>query len=254
MVGLQACIQVEASMARRTHTRQKPGGPLGRLRLQSHGIAGARSWTRPGQAEKPRPASLALLLIVSFLPHEGIWICGGSLKRLMIFIDNSNIFRGSRREGIKFDYQKLVDFLADSGIQRLEKYDLTRVIMYCAVDRSQPDDKVRAQEALYSIFNSFIKFDVKTFDLKVVQAANGDITDKYEKGVDVALVTDLLLLASRNAFDVAIICAGDADFFRAVEGVKEMGKEIYIASFDSSCATKLKDASLGYISLTMNSD
>ena len=57
-------------------------------------------------------------------------------------------------------------------------------------------------------------------------------------------------MASRNAFDVAIICAGDADFFRAVEGVKEMGKEIYIASFDSSCATKLKDASLGYISLT----
>ena len=54
----------------------------------------------------------------------------------------------------------------------------------------------------------------------------------------------------RNAFDVAIICAGDADFFRAVEGVKEMGKEIYIASFDSSCATKLKDASLGYVSLT----
>lgn len=176
------------------------------------------------------------------------------MKRLMIFIDNSNIFRGSRREGIKFDYQKLVDFLADSGISRLEKYDLTRVIMYCAVDRSQPDDRIRAQEALYSIFNSFIKFDVKTFDLKVVQAANGDITDKYEKGVDVALVTDLLLLASRNAFDVAIICAGDADFYRAVEGVKEMGKEIYIASFDESCATKLKDASLGYISLTMHSD
>ena len=62
----------------------------------------------------------------------------------------------------------------------------------------------------------------------------------------VSLVTDRLLLASRNAFDVAIICAMDADFFRAVEGVKEMGKEAYIASFDDSCATKLKDASLGY--------
>ena len=172
------------------------------------------------------------------------------MKRLMVFIDNSNLFRGSRREDIKFEYQKLVDFLADSGIQRLEKYDLTRVIMYCAIDRSQPEARIRAQEALYSNFNSFIKFDVKTFDLKVIRDATGAITDRYEKGVDVALVTDLLLLASRNAFDVAIICAGDADFFRAIEGVKEMGKEIYIASFDSSCATKLKDASLGYISLT----
>lgn len=177
------------------------------------------------------------------------------MKRLMVFIDNSNIFRGSRREGIKFDYQKLVDFLADSSVPRLEKYDLTRVIMYCAVDRSQPDGKIRAQEALYSSFNSFIKFDVKTFDLKIIKdAVTGAITDRYEKGVDVALVTDLLLLASRDAFDVAIICAGDADFFRAVEGVKEMGKEIYIASFDSSCASKLKDASLGYISLTTYSN
>jgi uncharacterized LabA/DUF88 family protein len=116
----------------------------------------------------------------------------------MIFIDNSNLFWGSRRENIKLD--------------------------------------------------------IKTFDLKVIKDATGAISDRYEKGVDVALVTDLLLLASRNAFDVAIISAGDADFFRAVEGVKEMGKEIYIASFDDSCATKLKDASLGYISLTTFSD
>lgn len=60
------------------------------------------------------------------------------MKRLMIFIDNSNIFHGSRRENIKFDYQKIVNFLAESAIER---YDLTRVIMYCAVDRSQPESR-----------------------------------------------------------------------------------------------------------------
>lgn len=178
---------------------------------------------------------------------------GGSLKRLMIFIDNSNIFRGSREEGIRFDYQKLVDFLTDTGIERLERYDLTRVIMYCAVDRSQPEEKIRSQESLYATFNSFIKFDVKSFDLKLVYD-NGCLKDKYEKGVDVALVTDLLLLASKNAYDVAIICAGDADFFRAIEGVKDMGKEIYVASFDSRCAQKLRDTALGYVSLTRNAD
>jgi len=172
----------------------------------------------------------------------------------MVFIDNSNIFRGSRNEGIKIDYQKLVDFLADTGIKRLERYDLTRAIMYCAVDRSQPESRVNAQEGLYSVFNSFIKFDVKTFDLKVICDDAGNAKDKYEKGVDVALVTDLLLLASRNAFDVAIICAGDADFLRAVQGVMEMGKEIYVASFDSCCANQLTRSSLGYISLTQYAD
>jgi uncharacterized LabA/DUF88 family protein len=172
----------------------------------------------------------------------------------MVFIDNSNIFRGSREESIRFDYQKLVDFLTDTGIERLEKYDLTRVIMYCAVDRSQPDERIRSEEGLYARFNSFIKFDVKSFDLKLVYDDSGNLKDKYEKGVDVALVTDLLLLASKNAYDVAIICAGDADFFRAIEGVKDMGKEIYVASFDSRCAQKLRDTSLGYISLTENAD
>jgi len=172
----------------------------------------------------------------------------------MIFIDNSNIFRGSRAEGLKFDYNKLADFLTNTGIERLEHYDLTRVILYCTVDRSQPEEKIRSQEELYSHFNSFIKFDVKMFDLKVIYDEYKNVKDKFEKGVDVALVTDLLLLASKDAFEVAMICAGDADFFRAVEGVKDMGKEIYIASFDSHCAQKLREAALGYISLTEFAD
>jgi len=53
---------------------------------------------------------------------------------------------------------------------------------------------------------------------------------------------------------VAIVCAGDADFIRAVEGVKDMGKQIYVASFEKSCSWKLKQAALGYISLTENVD
>lgn len=175
------------------------------------------------------------------------------MKRLMIFIDNSNLFRGSRNENIKFDYQKLVNFLSDTKINGFEKYDLIRTTLYCVVDRSQPQSKVEKQEYLYSKFNELIRFDVKKFDLRVGTDAKGNLV-KYEKGVDVALATDLLLLAAKNAFDVAIICAGDADFCRAVEGVKEMGKEIYVASFDTSCAKQLREAALGYISLTKNAD
>ncbi|MHC1593964.1 MAG: NYN domain-containing protein [Methanotrichaceae archaeon] len=173
----------------------------------------------------------------------------------MIFIDNSNIFRGSRREDQKIDYQVLTTYLANYlANDPIGAYDLTRVIMYCTLDKSQRADKIEQQTRLYAKFNSFFKFDVKTFDLKLITDGNGNIKDKYEKGVDVALVTDLLLLASKNAFDAAIVCAGDADFIRAVEGVKEMGKEIYIASFDESCARSLRDAGLGYISLTNAAD
>jgi uncharacterized LabA/DUF88 family protein len=168
----------------------------------------------------------------------------------MVFVDNSNIFRGSLSLGIKVDYQKMVDFLSNGAFD--EKYDLLRVIMYCTVDRSKSEDQIRAQEWLYDKFNSFHKFDVKKFTLKTIRDGNGNVIEKYEKGVDTALVTDLLLLATKGAFDVAIVCAGDADFIKAIEGVKDMGIQIYVASFDHSCSKDLKSVSLGYVSLTNN--
>jgi uncharacterized LabA/DUF88 family protein len=175
----------------------------------------------------------------------------------MIFIDNSNIFRGSWKGGpqgepVKVHYPRLTEFLSASAI---EKYDLTRVLMYCALDVSKPESEIRHQERLYSEFNSYLNFDVKVFDLKIViDKATGQMTDKYEKGVDVALATDLLILAAKNAYDVAIVCAGDADFINAIEGVKDMGKQVYVASFEKSCAWKLRQAALGYISLTTNAN
>lgn len=182
---------------------------------------------------------------------------GDQLKRQMIFIDNSNIFRGSRRGGlhdepVKVHYPKLAELLSTSAI---EKYDLTRVLMYCALDLSRSQSQIRHQQAIYDEFNSYLNFDVTVFDLKIIKdKVTGQVIDKYEKGVDVALATDLLVLAAKDAYDVAIVCAGDADFINAIEGVKDMGKQVYVASFEKSCSWKLKQAALGYISLTRFAD
>ena len=158
------------------------------------------------------------------------------------------MFRGSRGEGLSLDYQKLASFLTSKAV---EQYDLLRVLLYCTVDPSQDPHLVQRQKALYQKFDGFRNFDVKEFELKISRDPNGKII-KQEKGVDVALVTDLLLLATRNAYDVAIVCAGDADMVSAIEGVKEMGKQVYVAAFDRSCSLALKRSSLGYISLTEN--
>lgn len=47
-----------------------------------------------------------------------------------------------------------------------------------------------------------------------------------EKGVDAAIVTDLLSLAWQNAFDVAVLLSSDADFVPAVERVQERGLKV----------------------------
>ena len=47
-----------------------------------------------------------------------------------------------------------------------------------------------------------------------------------EKGVDTAIVTDLLSLAWEGAYDVAILVSSDADFVPAVERVQERGLKV----------------------------
>jgi uncharacterized LabA/DUF88 family protein len=70
-----------------------------------------------------------------------------------------------------------------------------------------------------------------------------------EKGSDVALVTDLLGLAFRNAYDTAVLVSGDSDYLGAVEEVKRFGKRVEVVAFDSAIAAELKSAADRYISL-----
>ena len=52
-----------------------------------------------------------------------------------------------------------------------------------------------------------------------------------EKGVDTAIVTDLLSLAWQGAFDVAILLSSDADHIPAVERVQEKGLKVINATW-----------------------
>lgn len=52
-----------------------------------------------------------------------------------------------------------------------------------------------------------------------------------EKGVDTAIVTDLLSLASEEAFDVALLLSSDADHIPAVEWVQGHGLKVINATW-----------------------
>lgn len=52
-----------------------------------------------------------------------------------------------------------------------------------------------------------------------------------EKGVDTAVVTDLLSLASEGAFDVAVLLSSDADYIPAVEWVQDRGLKVVNATW-----------------------
>lgn len=60
------------------------------------------------------------------------------------------------------------------------------------------------------------------------------ITYTEEKMVDTSLVTDLVLFAVRDAFDIAIVFSGDLDVAPALHAIHSLGKQAWIATFGDS--------------------
>jgi uncharacterized LabA/DUF88 family protein len=52
-----------------------------------------------------------------------------------------------------------------------------------------------------------------------------------EKRVDARLVADMLQLAAVDAYDCAVLFSGDQDLIPAVEGVRALGKQVWVATW-----------------------
>jgi hypothetical protein len=70
-------------------------------------------------------------------------------------------------------------------------------------------------------------------DMTACSKCQAPLTVSAEKGVDAALVTDLLSLAWQRAYDVAVLVSGDADYIPAVEYVQSQGLKVINAAWAS---------------------
>jgi hypothetical protein len=68
-------------------------------------------------------------------------------------------------------------------------------------------------------------------DNEKCQGCGEPFTWAPEKGVDTAIVTDLLSLAGEDAYDVAVLLSSDADFVPAVEWIQARGRKVINATW-----------------------
>ncbi|MCJ7633670.1 NYN domain-containing protein [Candidatus Bathyarchaeota archaeon] len=153
-------------------------------------------------------------------------------ERVMVFIDGSNVFHALRRLGLKIDYQKLVNVLVGERT-------LVRPYYYASMKVPQIETQYRFHRAL-----GYEGFTVIT---KPVKAVREDVW--IEKGVDLALATDMLVSAFRNLFDTAILVSGDQDFVTVLDEVKRLGKKVEVAAFQSTIGNELKVVADRYVAL-----
>jgi uncharacterized LabA/DUF88 family protein len=140
-------------------------------------------------------------------------------KRVMIFIDGSNFYHGLKNVvgKVNINFQKLAEKLCGER-------ELIRIYYYNApVKREEDEEKYRSQQKFFSALDDVPYLTIKLGRLE----KRGDIW--VEKGVDVHLAVDMLSMAVKNLYDVAILISGDGDFASAIDAVKDLGKHVEVA-------------------------
>ncbi|MCZ6538570.1 MAG: NYN domain-containing protein [Chloroflexi bacterium] len=149
-------------------------------------------------------------------------------ERVMVFIDGSNLYhvltQSSGRHDLQFD--KFAFKLANGR-------DLKRIYYYNIRQESDtnPNMGVEQQKFLDSLN------DTPYVEVRLgIWKQRGDIM--VEKGVDVMLATDLVIHAYKDHYDTAIVVSGDADFYPALQAVKDVGKHVEVAAFDMNMSAE----------------
>ncbi len=144
--------------------------------------------------------------------------------RVAIFIDGSNLYHALRSNYNRYDL-KFADFIKKlCGPRRLFRAYYYNVLQ----DPSQRADAHREQQEFLSILYETPYLEVRLGGTKLAQGV------PVEKGIDVMLVTDLLNLAWDDLYDVAVLVSGDSDFAYALQAVKNLGKYVEVAYFESN--------------------
>ena len=153
-------------------------------------------------------------------------------NRISIFIDGSNLYHALRSNFRRHDLN-----FAEFASKLCGSRHLFRTYYYNVLqDPTQRPDGHREQQEFLDILRKTPYLEVRLGTTKIAQGI------PVEKGIDIMLATDLLYFAWNNFYDVAVLVSGDADFAYALQAVKNMGKHVEVAYFESGTSKDLLDA------------
>lgn len=149
--------------------------------------------------------------------------------RVAIFIDGSNLYHALRDNCGRADLS-FTEFQSKlCGTRRLFRTYYYNVRQ----DPNQRPEGHREQQEFLDILYKTPYLEVRLGTTKMSQGI------PVEKGIDIMLATDLLHFAWNDLYDVAILVSGDGDFAYALRVVKNMGKHVEVAYFESNVSKDL---------------
>lgn len=178
--------------------------------------------------------------------------------RVALFFDGKNHMKDLRRAAK--DRWLNHGQLADWAVDAVGGTELFAAFYYTGVPTAHDDNADR--HALSDLLEELERrpgFFVKRFNRRASQRdcphCRNTIHYTEEKMVDTTLVADMILLAVRDAYDVAVVFSGDLDVAPALDAVQALGKKAWIATFGSSGLSRsLNRAAWGHLNLLENID
>lgn len=166
-------------------------------------------------------------------------------KRSMVFIDGSNLSRSFRQYCLDNGHMNAEPNTGKKEINKRISYENLMRLVTEGTDRIRgyyydgippsPDNRLKQfHDKLRGFGITVITKPLHYKDRRCPSCNHQDLDVPYQKGIDIALVTEVMNLGFENAFDVAIIISGDNDFEEAINHVKRKGKQVWVAAFQNS--------------------
>jgi uncharacterized LabA/DUF88 family protein len=147
-----------------------------------------------------------------------------SRGKAICFIDNANIYHGQRDAGWRIDWQKFTRFLEMEG-------EIWQTYFFA----SEADPPLPGETAFYQFLKESLRWEVSLYTLgkKTLscEKCNHIHTLPAEKGVDVGLAIKMLILGVNQAYDTAILVAGDRDYLETIQFVKGLGLRVEVVAW-----------------------
>jgi uncharacterized LabA/DUF88 family protein len=162
------------------------------------------------------------------------------MERVCIFIDGSNFYHALKEAGlpVNIDFEKLNQELTGPGRKHIHTYYYNTPLIRPRQgdpDFATRDEQCRSQQRFFDAlrFVSNLTFRKGWF----LRLPDGDMV---EKGIDVMLAVDMLTLAFKDRYDIAVLVSSDADYKHAIEIIKfETGKVVELRQVIGSKAYDL---------------
>lgn len=145
------------------------------------------------------------------------------MKRTYAFIDASNIIYGTRDEGWKVDFRKLIKYLR-------ERYKCKKIYYFAGEDKNN-----KKQAKFYKKLETF-GYELKLKPVKIYKQDDGGLVRKANCDVDLTFYA----MRDISLYKKAIFLSGDGDFHILLQYLIDQGKEIVVIANGKRTAKEIR--------------